>query len=206
MFKNHDTIQNNPTNSSIQRILEEKQINFVLYSDPFLKAGFLSKLVQDTDEHILYLDLDLLYSGYVTSGILSPKKNTTLFQPDNITLNNNLKEILAKASTSKSIIIVDSINGLYNLLNRKKDIGKAVTSIIMLLASIAHTTNSYVIVSSMVRYKKEEGWILSPTGKRLIDTKNSKKILLEYGKDGILVSRLDDSIKLVIPSNMIPLV
>lgn len=206
MFKSHDTIQNNPTDSNIQRILEEKQINFILYSDPFLKAGFLSKLVQDTKNKILYLDLDLLYSGYVTSGILSSNKNTILLQPDNITLNNNLKEILAKASISKSIIIVDSINGLYNLLNRKKDIGKAVTSIIMLLASIAHTTNSYVIVSSMVRYKKEEGWILSPTGKRLIDTKNSKKILLEYAKDGIMVSKLDDSIKLAIPSNLIPLV
>ncbi len=206
MFKNHDIIQNNPTDSSIQRILEEKQINFVLYSDPFLKAGFLSKLVQDTNENILYLDLDLLYSGYVTSGILSSKKNTTLFQPDNITLNDNLKEIIAKASTSKSIIILDSVNGLYNLLNRKKDIGKAVTSIIMLLASTANTTNSYVIVSSMVRYKKEEGWVLSPTGKRLIDTKNSKKILLEYSKDGILVNRLDDSIKLSIPSKQIPLV
>ena len=206
MFKSHDTIQHNPTDSNIQRILEEKQINFILYSDPFLKAGFLSKLVQDTKNKILYLDLDLLYSGYVTSGILSSNKNTILLQPDNITLNNNLKEILAKASISKSIIIVDSINGLYNLLNRKKDIGKAVTSIIMLLASIAHTTNSYVIVSSMVRYKKEEGWILSPTGKRLIDTKNSKKILLEYAKDGIVVSKLDDSIKLAIPSNLIPLV
>lgn len=198
-------MKNNPT-ANIQRILEEKQINFVLYSDPFLKAGFLSKLAQDTDYNILYLDLDLMYSGYVTSGILPSKKNTTLFQPDSATLNSNLKEILAKASTSKSIIIVDSINGLYNLLNRKKDIGKAVTSIIMLLASIAHITNSYVIVSSMVRYKKEEGWVLSPTGKRLIDTKNSKKILLEYGKDGIMVSRLDDSIKLAIPSNLIPLV
>lgn len=206
MFKSHDTVQNNPTDSNIQRILEEKQINFVLYSDPFLKAGFLSKLVQDTKDNILYLDLDLLYSGYVTSRILSSNKNMILLQPDTITLNNNLKEILVKASISKSIIIVDSINGLYNLLNRKKDIGKAVTSIIMLLTSIAHTTNSQIIVSSMVRYKKEEGWVLSPTGKRLIDTKNSKKILLEYGKDGIMISILDDSIKLAIPSKMIPLV
>jgi hypothetical protein len=206
LLKNHDTTQNNPSDSGIQRILEQKQINFVLSSDPFLKAGFLSKLVQDTDQNILYLDLDLLYSGYVTSGILEPKKNVTLFQPDNITLNNALKEILAKASMSKSIIIVDSINGLYNLLNRKKDIGKVVTSIIMLLASIAHTTNSHVIVASMVRYKKEEGWILSPTGKRLIDTKNSKKILLEYDKDGIIISMLDNPTKLVIPSKLIPLV
>ncbi len=199
-------MQQNGSNSNTERILEQRQINFVLYSDPFLKAGFLSKLVQDTNESILYLDLDLLYSGYVTSGVLESKKNTTLFQPDNLTLNDNLKETLGKASVTKSIIIVDSINGLYNLLNRKKDVGKTVTSIIMLLASIAQTTNSYVIVSSMVRYKKEEGWVLSPTGKRLIDTKNSKKILLEYGKDGITASRLEDSIKLSIPSKLIPLV
>ena len=203
MFKNHDTGQND---SGIQRILEQKQINFVLYSDPFLKAGFLSKLVQDYNENILYLDLDLLYSGYVKSGTLPSKKNITLFQPDNLTLTNNLKEMLSKASTTKSVIIVDSINGLYNLLNRKKDIGKTVTSIIMLLASISRDTDSYVIVCSMARYKKEEGWVLSPTGKRLIDTKNSKKILLEYGKDGIVLNRLDDSIKLAIPSKMIPLV
>jgi len=205
LFKN----PNGDLNSSklnLQTILEQDLINSVFYADPFLKAGFISKLVQDTKLEVLYLDLDLLYSGYVVSRILPTQKNVTLFQPTTETLHKILKEILVKASLSQTIIIVDSLNGLFNILNRKKNIGKAIMSIIMLLTSIARITKSYLVVASMVRFKKEEGWILSPTGKRLIETKNSKKILLEYGVDGIVMSMPSDSSKLVIASNLIPLV
>ncbi|HEU5487228.1 MAG TPA: hypothetical protein VFV16_00230 [Candidatus Nitrosotalea sp.] len=187
-------------------MLEQDLINSVFYPDPFLKAGFISKLVQDTKLEVLYLDLDLLYSGYVVSGTIPTEKNLTLFQPTTETLYKMINEILVKASLSQTIIIVDSLNGLFNMLNRKKNIGKTVMSIMMLLASMAKMTKSYLVVTSMVRYKKEEGWILSPTGKRLIETKNSKKILLEHGKDGIILSMPSDSCKLVIPSNLIPLV
>ena len=205
MFKNpSDDLSSSKLN--LQTILEQDLINSIFYPDPFLKVGFISKLVQDTKLEVLYLDLDLLYSGYIISGILPTKKNVTLFQPTTETLYQILKEILVKASLSQTIIIVDSLNGLFNILNRKKNVGKAVMSIIMLLASITKMTKSYLVVSSMVRFKKEEGWILSPTGKRLIETKNSKKILLEYGVDGIVMSMPSDSNKLVISSNLIPLV
>jgi hypothetical protein len=201
----------NPSDGSqsqlnLQTMLEQDLINSVFYPDPFLKAGFISKLVQDTKLEVLYLDLDLLYSGYVVSGTIPTEKNLTLFQPTTKTLYKMIKEILVKASLSQTIIIVDSLNGLFNMLNRKKNIGKTVMSIMMLFASMAKMTKSYLVITSMVRYKKEEGWILSPTGKRLIETKNSKKILLEHGKDGIVLNMPSDSCKLVIPSSLIPLV
>ncbi|MDE1769128.1 MAG: hypothetical protein KGI28_01060 [Thaumarchaeota archaeon] len=205
MFKNPSN-ESSSSNLNLQTILEQELINSVFYSDPFLKAGFVSKLVHDAKLQVLYLDLDLLYSGYVVSGTLPTIENLSLFQPTTETLNQMLKEILVKASLSQTIIIVDSLNGLFNILNRKKNVGKTVMSIVMLLASIAKMTKSYLVIASMVRYKKEEGWILSPTGKRLIEAKNSKKILLEYGKDGIVLSIPDGSSKLVIPSNLIPLV
>lgn len=186
-------------------MLEPSLINSIFYPDPFLKAGFLSKLVQDTKLEVLYLDLDLLYSGYVASGAVPMGKNVTLFQPTSQTLYQMLKEILIKSSLSQTIIVVDSLNGLFNMLNRKKNIGKTVMSIIMLLASVARMTKSYLVVASMVRYKKEEGWILAPTGKRLVETKN-KKIVLEHGREGIVLNMPDDSCKLVIPSSLIPLV
>lgn len=204
LFKNPSDGSQSQLN--LQTMLEQDLINSVFYSDPFLKAGFISKLVQDTKLEVLYLDLDLLYSGYVVSGTIPTEKNLTLFQPTTETLYKMIKEILVKASLSQTIIIVDSLNGLFNMLNRKKNIGKTVMSIMMLLASMAKMTKSYLVVTSMVRYKKEEGWILSPTGKRLIETKNSKKILLEHGKEGIVLSMPSDSCKLVIPSNLIPLV
>ncbi len=195
---------NDDSKLNLQAILEKNLINSIFCSDPFLKAGFISKLVQDTKLDVLYLDLDLMYSGYLISGILPSIKNVKLYQPTSETLYQTIKEILIKASMSQTIIIIDSLNGIFNILNRKKNVGKNVMSIIMLLASISRITSSYVIISSIVRYTKE-GWILSSTGKRLIETKNSKKIILEYEKNGIEVIIPSDSIKLVIPSNLIPL-
>jgi len=205
LIKNHNGTDNGLSTLNLEKLFEQKRINSILYDDPFLKAGFISKLVQDTDIDILYLDLDLLYSGYIVSGILSSKENVALFQPSVENLGKILTEVLVKSSLSQTLVIVDSLNGLFNILNRKKDVGRVVTSIIMLLASIAQITNSYVLIASMVRYKKEEGWVLSPTGKRLIETKNSKKILLEYDKDGIVLNLLTDSAKLLLSANSIPI-
>jgi len=192
-------------NLNIEKLLEQKRINSILYDDPFLKAGLISKLVQDVEIDILYLDLDLLYSGYMVSSAFPSKENVTLFQPTAESLGKVLTEILVKASVSQTLIIVDSLNGLFNLLNRKKEVGKIVTSIIMLLTSIAQITNSYVVVASMVRYKKEEGWIMSPTGKRLIETKNSKQILLEHDNEGMVIKLLADSSKFLLQAESIPL-
>ena len=206
MFKNHgNEISKNNKILNLENILSETEINSILYSDPFLKAGFLAKLVQDTKIDILYMDLDLLYSGYLTSKTLPTPQNLILFQPTSEAWNHTLTDILIKLSVKKSIIIIDSLNGLFNVLNEKKDIGKLVTSYVMLIASIAKKTNSYVVVASMVRYKKEEGWILSPTGKRLIETKMVKKILLEQNEAGIALDFLNKKEKILIPSNTIPL-
>lgn len=204
MFKNHDGKQSKPP-SKIKNILSQKQINSILYSDPFLKAGFISKLVIETEEPILYVDLDLLYSGYAVSGILPQQDNLTLYQPTEDTIAQILTDVLVKASSSQVLVVVDSINGLFNVLNLKKEVGRSVASILMLLASTASHTNSYLVVGSLVRYRKEEGWVLSPTGKRLIETKNSRKLLLEYGKGGITVNVLDGGAKMLLPADALPL-
>lgn len=205
LFKNHDNDSDNDINN-LGNILSQTKINSILYSEPFLKAGFIAKLVQDTKIDILYLDLDLLYSGYVTSGILQATQNLSLFQPTSELWNKTLTNLLIKLSTKKSLVIVDSLNGLYNLLNERKEIGKLVNSYIMLITSMARKTDSYVVVASMVRFKKEEGWILSPTGKRLIETNMVKKILLKQDESGIILDFLNNKEKTVIPSNLIPLV
>ena len=204
MLKNHDGKQRKPP-SKIKNILSQKQINSILYSDPFLKAGFISKLVIETEEPILYVDLDLLYSGYAVSGILPRLDNLTLYQPTEDTIAQILTDVLVKASSSQVLVVVDSINGLFNILNLKKEVGRSVASILMLLASTASHTNSYLVVGSLVRYRKEEGWVLSPTGKRLIETKNSRKLLLEYGKGGITVNVLDGGAKMLLPADVLPL-
>src|SRR5690349_17955814 len=154
---------------------------------------------------ILYLDLDLLYSGYIVSEMIKAPQSLTLFQPTLEILNNTMAKIMVDLSTKKSVVIIDSLNGLFKMLNKKKDIGKLVTSYVMLLASIAFSTGSYVVITSMVRFKKEEGWVLSPTGKRLIEAKNGEQILLEKSDQGIILNFLDKKERSIIPANAIPL-
>jgi hypothetical protein len=203
LFKNHN--KPDDVEFNLENILSHSKINSILYSDPFLKAGFIAKLVQDTKIDILYLDLDLLYSGYVASGMLTSPQHLFLLQPTIESWSKILTNILTKSSLKKSIIIIDSLNGLYNLLNEKKEIGKLVNSYIMLITSMARNMDSFVIVTSMVRFKKEEGWVLSTTGKRLIETNMVKKILLEQDSSGIVLDFLNKE-KIVIPFNLIPLI
>jgi hypothetical protein len=205
LFKNHDNTSKAEIILNLQNILTQNKINSVLYSDPFLKAGFIAKLVDDLKLDVLYLDLDLLHSGYLTSGMIKTPQNLTLFCPTFEALNKTLAKILVDLSTKRSVVIIDSLNGLFNILNKKKEIGKIVASYVMLMASMAYSTGSYVVITSMVRFKKEEGWILSPTGKRLIEAKNGEKILLEKDDQGIVLNFLDKKEKSVIPAHSIPL-
>lgn len=204
LLKNHDN--ESKISAKLIDVILPKNITSILYSDPFLKAAFLSKLVGEAKTGILYIDLDLLHSGYVTSGAITSPKNLTLYQPTEDTIDDILTEILVKASESQVLIIIDSINGLFNILNYKKEAGKAAVSILMFLASMIRQTGSSIIVASMARFKKEEGWVLSPTGKRLVETKNNKKILLEYGKTGIIANLLNNSEKILLTEDSILLI
>ena len=191
MVKNHGNI-------NLENFLVQEKFNSILYYDPFVKVTFLTKLLQDIKIPVLYLDLDLLYSGYVAAEILTPQRNVTLYNPTQETWNETLTKVLTKLSTTKSLVILDSLNGLYNIQNEQKDVGRLVVSYTMLLVSIAKKTGSYVIIPCMARYKKEEGWTLSPPGKRMIELQKAQKILLEKTDDKIVLNFLDDSKKKII--------
>ncbi|KFM15955.1 hypothetical protein SCCGRSA3_02508 [Marine Group I thaumarchaeote SCGC RSA3] len=52
----------------IQNELKEKLPNIVLCSEPFHKAEFLNKLINSVETPIIFVDMDLLYTGYIESG------------------------------------------------------------------------------------------------------------------------------------------
>ncbi len=191
MVKNHGSI-------NLESFLVQEKFNSILYYEPFVKVTFFVKLLQDIKIPVLYLDLDLLYSGYVAAEILTPQRNVTLYNPTQETWNETLTKVLTKLSTTKSLVILDSLNGLYNIQNEKKDVGRLVVSYTMLLVSIAKRTGSYVIIPCMARYKKEEDWTLSPPGKRMIELQKAQKILLEKTDDKIVLNFLDDPKKKII--------
>ncbi|HET6517472.1 MAG TPA: hypothetical protein VFG25_04545, partial [Nitrosopumilaceae archaeon] len=80
---------------------------------------------------------------------------------------------------------------LYNLFDGK-DIGRLINTYIMLLVFSAKESGSCVLFSSMVRKKDKEGWVLSPTSRRIIDTKMTKMYLKKNNSEIIMEVIGDD--------------
>lgn len=176
--------------SKVGGYLDENTLTSVLCKEPFIKAAFLSKLIDEIDASIIYLDFDLLYSGYVKSKILSKNSRVSLFTPSKNDWNSILKKILLMVLNQKFVVIIDSLNGLYNLFD-EKDIGRLVNAYIMLLVFVAKESNSSVLFSGIIRKKEENGWVLSPTGRHVIDTKMTRLYLKKYDS-GFTIDIIDD--------------
>ena len=168
--------------SKVKEYLNENTLSSVLCTEPFVKAAFLSKLIDQIDTPIVYLDFDLLYSGYVNSEMITKNENVSLFAPSKEDWNEILQKVLLMILNQKSVVIIDSLNGLYNMFDGK-DIGRVINAYIMLLVFMAKESDSSVLFSSMVRKKEKEGWVLSPTGRRIVDTKMTKMYLKKYNSE-----------------------
>ena len=175
----------------IKPILEKNNLSSILCNKAFLKASFLEKIVQNSNVPIYYLDFDLLYSGFISGGILSKKDNVQLYNPTSKELQNTLQSILENVSKEKSIVIIDSLNGLNNLFE-EKDAGRLINSYIMLLAFVAQNTNSQIILASIARMKDKEFWVLSPTGRQIIISEFLTSIQLKQNDSTMILNLLDD--------------
>lgn len=195
--------------SSIMKIIELNTLNSIMFSDPFLKTIFLNKLILKTNTPILYLDFDLLYSGYVTSNIISLRNGVTLYRPTKDDWIKTLKTILLKLSENKSMLIMDSLNGLFNLHNEKKDAGRLINSYIMFLSCVAKMSNSCIVLPSIIRKKNDEGWALSITGRHVIESKQMTRIQLDQINSNMIANVIGEkdntkqSIKIPIQSELI---
>ena len=171
----------------------EKQIqNTILCSEPFYKIEFLNKLINSVEDIVIVVDLDLLLTGYVNSGIIEKKDNITILNPNEGDLKREISETVAKISLKKSLVIIDSLNGFYNILNDKYDSAKFINSCIMLLASIAKKTGSTIIVTSTARRNDSDTWVTTPGGKKFVGIKESGFFLLNKIEDKLLITSIDE--------------
>jgi hypothetical protein len=173
--------------NNVKITLEQNVLNSIIYSDPYVKTVFFIKLVDWLDLPIIYLDFDLLYSGYVTAKIIPKHDKLELFQPTRDNWNDLFRNIITSISKHRSVLILDSLNGFFSLFNNKKDVGMFVNSYIMLIAAIAKMTDSNVVVASMAK-REDQGWVLSTIGRQIIDAKNMSKIQLKRENSKIKMS------------------
>lgn len=149
-----------------------KNPNMILCSEPFLKAEILNELIDSITYPIIFLDFDLLYSGYVVSELIKKNERVEIYRPSKIDLKKIISEIANKISSEKFLVIIDSLNGFYNIFDEKES-GRFINASLMLLSSISRENGSSVIITAITRKNDGGEWILSPGGRHIIDSKKS---------------------------------
>ena len=175
----NDLLSKNPeqVNSKIENILEQNLLNIIYYENSFAKAKFLTKTIEKWDIPTFYLDFDLLYSGYVKANMVPALKNVKLLWPNSENLRENLESVIEKISMTKSVVVIDSLNGFFNILE-DDDAGMLINSFIMMLASSAKNTKSIILVGSLSKLNEENEFVLYSSGRHVIDNKHMEKIQL----------------------------
>ena len=198
-----DLLSKNPeqVNSKIENILEQNIINIIYYENSFAKTKFLTKTIEKWDIPTFYLDFDLLYSGYVKANMVPTLKNITLLWPNSENLRENLESVIEKISMTRSVVVIDSLNGFFNILE-DDDAGMLINSFIMMLASSAKNTKSIILVGSLSKLNEENEFVLYSSGRHVIDNKHMEKIQL-VESNGLLkinILNFDNSTKSSFPA------
>jgi len=176
--------------TKIQIEFEQKNPNIILCSKPFHKIEFLNRLINSVKDPIIIVDMDLLYTGYVQSGMIKKKENVTIFCPDKIDWKEKISKIISNISKERFLVIIDSFNGVYNLFDELES-ARFINSCIMLLSSIGNQTKSSVIVTGMARKKDDDEWVLSPGGKHIIKSEKTGVYFLKKSLNDLVIVTLE---------------
>jgi len=166
--------------------------NLILCSNSFHKIEFLNKIIISTKNPIIFVDMDLLYSGYIESKMIQEKENLMIFQPNNLNWKEKLLEIITKVSKKEFLIIIDSFNGIYNLFDDLES-ARFVNSCIMLLSSLGKQTNSTIVITAMARKKENSEWILSPGGKHIMKSAKMGIYFLKKIQNDLIIKLVDNN-------------
>ncbi|MCV0430807.1 hypothetical protein [Nitrosopumilus sp.] len=189
--KNPEQIVENDL-TQIQMKFEQNNPNIVLCSKPFHKMEFLYRLINSTEDPIIVIDMDLLYTGYVESGMIQKKDNVTIFYPNRTNWEKKLSEIISKVSKERFLVIIDSFNGAYNVFENLES-ARFINSCIMLLSSLGNHSKSSILITGMAKKKENNSWALSPGGKHIIKSEKTGIFFLEKNENRLLFRTLDIS-------------
>jgi len=178
----------------MQSEFSDRNPNIILSSKPFVKSEFLNKLIDFFDAPVIFLDFDLLYSGYIGSGMIKKNKNVKILRPEKVDFEKHVKDIIEKISKERVLVILDSFNVLHNMFD-ELDSFRFINASIMLLSSVAKNTKSQILVTAMA-IKNESGiWVLSPGGKHLIDSKRSGMYYLDVSDSSLILSSINKKLE-----------
>ena len=189
MDKSHEWVLDNNL-IHIQNEFKKNIPSVILCLETFHKVEFLNSLINSVKNSIIFVDMDLLYTGYVESGMIEKKENVTIFHPNKKSWKEELSKIITKVSKEKILVVIDSFNGIYNMFNDLESV-RFVNSCIMLLSSLGRKENSTVIVTAMVRKKENGEWVVSPGGKQIMKSKKTGAYFLKKMEKNMIITTLE---------------
>ena len=169
-------------------IVSANGLNTLTFNDPYAKLCFTSMLASKYQK-VIYIDLDTAFTAYVSAGLLlknmSNSPNTIkIYLPSEGHFESLMMDVIDSLPYS-SIVIFDSVNSFYNMYYKKIDIhsGHGISNLnhllsifLMLLLKYGKILNIPILVTSMIRYKKDNIWVQSPASKRLLQKKSVVKL------------------------------
>ncbi|CAE6489653.1 hypothetical protein [Candidatus Nitrosotenuis uzonensis] len=174
----------------ILKILSSQTLNSISFDDAVAKTYFFHKISMLLRIPTLYFDFDMLYSGYTTSGILEKGGNTEIIVPTADRIKEDLAAGVEKISLNKYLVIFDSLNGLFTMLDQK-DAGRLVNSMVMLLTSAGRYSSSTILIGSISKFREGQGWILSALGRRVVEIEKMNIISVKKQKSYFQLSLVD---------------
>lgn len=174
----------------VRNEFSSKNPNVILCSEPFLKSEFLNELINSVNNPVIFLDFDLLYSGYIVSEMIEKNDKVIIYRPSKVDLKKIISEIAKRISNGKNLVVIDSFNGFYNIFDDKES-GRFINASLMLLSSIGRENGSSVIITAIARKNDNDEWILSPGGRHIIDSKKSGKYHLKRINNNLILSSLN---------------
>ncbi|MDQ5842278.1 MAG: hypothetical protein M3286_02200 [Thermoproteota archaeon] len=169
------------------KILSVGGLNTLMFTDPYAKLCYTAHLTSEFDR-VIYVDLDTTFTAYFNAGCLHTN-SVDIYLPSEGQLAVMAKDVLESMGNS-SLVIFDSVNSFYNLFpmwQRMGTLNHLLSVLIMLLVRRGVDVNVPVLATSMLRYRKERGWVQSPASRRLLQHKSAVKLSVDWHKSDLLL-------------------
>ena len=202
-------------NTIYDSILESTALNTIIYDDPYAKLCLISAIVlqlrEEQRKKVLYIDFDTVFTAFVKAGLIPPlmikKKNSSLYSSDllriyipNHKINLDVLDVI-KHIDEASIVIFDSITSFYSLFYFDLKSSKTVTRelgnvnhllliILMLLLKNTHVSKIPLLVTSMIRFRKDVDWKRLPTSNRFLQSRSKVNLYVSMENENDMSVRV----------------
>ena len=173
-----------------EKILSTRGLNTLMFSDPYAKLCFTAHIASQF-EKVTYIDLDTTFTAYFNAGLIQLDK-VDVYLPSEGRLVPIIRGAIESIGSS-SLVIFDSVNSFYNLFRAQETGGlnHLLSVLLMLLVRRGVDEGVPVLATSMLRYRKDGGWVQSPASRRLLKHKSAARLSIERTESDIVVTMVE---------------